>query len=279
MKLAELTVLCPEQKRNDNGCNIGTSPFLWLMSLEVYLRTFCKVGSYLVTDPEDDRSVSEIAASPQVPNIDPRHIEEHLALCRSFILEWTTKGNAPSESVVLPQVSRIDYRIRTRWTDAYRANVPENITFTRCMMRAESTSDRLWAADLTRDMHTGKGGPSFKDIQAALAAKGAKVAKGANEGRETKTEKGATKGAKAKDKGKGTGVVMGQTLTVSNRKLKTVKSRGDTVFCSYYSSAKGCSKGQACALHSCSVLTAKGRVCEANHSAAEHTGNSFSGQD
>ena len=82
-------------------------------------------------------------------------------------------------------MSRIDYRIRTKWTDAYRANVPENIIFTRCMMRAESTSNGLWAADLTRDMHTGKGAPSFKDIQAAaLAAKGkggAKVAKGANE--------------------------------------------------------------------------------------------------
>ena len=101
MKLAGLTVLCPEQKRNDNGYNIGTSPFLWLMSLEVYLRTFCKEGSYLVTDPEDDRSASEIAASPQVPSIDRRHIEEHLALCRSFILEWTTKGNALPEPVVL----------------------------------------------------------------------------------------------------------------------------------------------------------------------------------
>ena len=28
MKLADLTVLCPEQKRNDNGYSIGTSPFL-----------------------------------------------------------------------------------------------------------------------------------------------------------------------------------------------------------------------------------------------------------
>ena len=135
-------------------------------------------------------------------------------------MEWTTKGNAPSESVILPQVSRIDYRIRTKWTDAYRANVPDIITFTRCMMRAESTSDGLWAADLTRDMHSGKGAPSFKDIQAALAAKGkggAKVAKVTNEGRKTKVAKGATKGAKTKDKGKGTRVVMGQTLTVNNR--------------------------------------------------------------
>ena len=120
-----------------------------------------------------------------------------------------------------------------------------------------------------------QGSPIFqRHIQAALAAKGkggAKVATGANKGRETKIAKGAAKGAKAKDKGKGTGLVMGQTLIVNNRKLKTIKSRGDKVFCSYYNSAKGCSKGQACAFKlSCSVLAAKGRVCEANHSAAEH---------
>ena len=238
----------------------------------------------MVTDPEDDRPAAEIAALPQVPNIDRRHIEEHLALCRSFILEWTTKGNAPPEATVLAQVSRIDHRIRTKWTDTYRANVPENVTFTKCIMRPESTSDGLWAADLTRDMQSGKGGPSFADIKAALAAKGkggAKGAKGGNRGRETKVAKvtkGADKGAKSKDKGKGAGLTMGQTLTVNNRKLKTVKSRGDKVFCTYYNSSKGCSKGDSCSFkHSCSVLTAKGRVCEANHSAAEHTGKSFSG--
>ena len=237
----------------------------------------------MVTDPEDDRPAAEIASSPQVPNIDRRHIEEHLALCRSFILEWTTKGNAPPEAIVLTQVSRIDHRMRTKWTDAYRANVPQNVTFTRCIMRAESTSDGLWAADLTRDMQSGKGGPTFADMKAALAAKGkgGNNAKGGNKGRETKVKKvpkGRTKGAKSKDKGKGTGLTMGQTLTVNNRKLKTVKSRGDKVFCTYYNSAKGCSKGDSCSFkHSCSVMTAKGRVCEANHSAAEHSGKSFSG--
>ena len=71
---------------------------------------------------------------------------------------------------------------------------------------------------------------------------------------------------------------MGQILTVNNRKLKTVKSRGDKVFCTYYNSAKGCSNGKSCMfIHACSALTAKGRACEANHSAAEHTGKVASG--
>ena len=55
------------------------------------------------------------------------------------------------------------------------------------------------------------------------------MSKGANEGRETKVAKGTNKGAKTKDKGKGAGVVTGQTLTVNNRKLKTINSRGDKV--------------------------------------------------
>ena len=121
------------------------------------------------------------------------------------------------------------------------------------------------------------------DIRAVIAAKGkgAGTGKNGNRGQETKTTKapkGCAKGAQ-KDKGKGAGLSMGPTLTVNNRKLKTVKSKADKVYCTYYNSAKGCSKGAACSFkQSCSVLTAKGRVCEANHSAAEHTGKSYSGQ-
>ena len=55
--------------------------------------------------------------------------------------------------------------------------MPENVTFTRCMMRAEGTSDGLWAADLTRDMSaaSGVGGLSFKELQATLQIKEVKV--------------------------------------------------------------------------------------------------------
>ena len=65
MMIGNLTALCPEQKRNDNGYSIGANPFLWLMSLEIQLRTLCKAGSYLVTDPEDDRPDADIAAAPK----------------------------------------------------------------------------------------------------------------------------------------------------------------------------------------------------------------------
>ena len=120
------------------------------------------------------------------------------------------------------------------------------------------------------------------DIRAILSADGKGTGGGTNGNRgqdtkTTKTTKGGAKGAK-KDKGKGTGLSMGPTITVNNKKLKTVKSRGDKVFCTYYNSPKGCSRGKGCSFkHICSVLTAKGRVCEASHSAVEHTGKAFSG--
>ena len=30
-------------------------------------------------------------ASPQVPDVEREHVEEHLAQCRAFLLEWTSK--------------------------------------------------------------------------------------------------------------------------------------------------------------------------------------------
>ena len=81
------------------------------------------------------------------------------------------------------------------------------------------------------------------DIRAAIAAKGKGLGTGKNgsRGQDTKTTKvakGGAKGAK-KDKGKGTGLSMGPTLTVNNRELETVKPRGEKVYCTYYNSAKG----------------------------------------
>ena len=104
-------------------------------------------------DPEDDRSPEDISASPKVRNIERGPIEEHLAQCRAFILEWTNKGKGTPGHIVFAQVSRIDLTIRQKWTDLYRFNIPEGITFTRCMKRIESTADTLWSTDLSRDMH------------------------------------------------------------------------------------------------------------------------------
>ena len=55
--------------------------------------------------------------------------------------------------MIFAQISRIDLSIWQKWTDLYRANVPEGITFNRCMKRVDTTADTLWSTDLSRDMH------------------------------------------------------------------------------------------------------------------------------
>ena len=97
----------------------------------------------MVADPEDDRPADVRAASPQVLNIDRRYIEEHLAPCRNFIVEWTTKNSGPSYQTVLTQVSRIDLAIRSKWTDMYRTNLPAGITFTNCIRKTEATAEHF----------------------------------------------------------------------------------------------------------------------------------------
>ena len=68
-------------------------------------------------------------------------------------MEWTNKGKGTPGHIVFAQVSRIDLTIRQKSTDLYWVNIPEGITFTRCMKHIESTADTLWSTDLSRDMH------------------------------------------------------------------------------------------------------------------------------
>ena len=130
------------------------------------MRSLCKAGSYLVTVPEDERSPEDIAALPKVLNIERAPIEEHLAQCRAFILEWTNKGKGTSGDIIFAQVSRIDLSIRQKWIDIYRSNVPEGITCNKCIKRTECTSETMWGTDLSRDMHpafTRQAGPGKGD--------------------------------------------------------------------------------------------------------------------
>ena len=132
-----------DMKSNDRGFAINGNSFLWLIALEHVLHTLCKAGAYMVDDPEDNRTADIRAASPQVLNIDRSYIEEHLASCRKFIVEWTTKNIGPSYQTVPTQVSRIDLAVRSKWTDMYRTNLPAGITFTNCMRKTEATAESL----------------------------------------------------------------------------------------------------------------------------------------
>ena len=178
-----------DMKSKNRGFAINGNPFLWLIALEMFLHTLCKAGSYLVDDPEDTRQPEVRATSPQVLNIDRDCIEEHLASCCNFILEWTTKNNGPSYQTVPAQVSRIDLAIRSQWTDMYRTNLPAGITFTSCIRKTEATAEHLWTADLASDMSAGPPGPSLRDQRE-------KVARAAAEKKKKGTRKGTGKGSK-----------------------------------------------------------------------------------
>ena len=120
-------------------------------------------------DPEDNRQPDIRAASLQVLNIDRACIEEHLASCRSFIVEWTTTNNGPSYQIVFAQVSRIDFAIRSKWTDMYRTNISAGIAFMSCIRKTEATAENLWAADLPRDISSGPPGPNFRNQREKIA--------------------------------------------------------------------------------------------------------------
>ena len=153
LKLGEVQMPRNEDMNtNDRGFAIKGNPFLWLIALERFLHTPCKAGPYMVGDPKDNRPPDIRAASPQVLNIERSYIEEHIAFCLNFIVEWTTKNNGLSHHTVLTQVSRIGIAIRSKWTNMYRTSMPAGITFTNRIRNTEANAESLWAADLTRDM-------------------------------------------------------------------------------------------------------------------------------
>ena len=127
------------QKGINKSYSLNANPFVFLIAVEVLLRTLAKAGTYYVDDP-------------QVLNIERPLIEEHLAQCRVFALEWSTKAHLPGNTAITHQLARIYLTIRTKWVTLYRENRPDNITFTRCIKQTTPAADMLWNADLTREV-------------------------------------------------------------------------------------------------------------------------------
>ena len=109
----------------------------------------------LCDDPEDDRTPEEIRLRPKRLMIERDPIEQHLAQCRAFTIEWSTKQNPSSSGSITRQMARIDLEIRKRWCKLYRENKPEGRTFNTCVKETKSMGDALWTADLSREMSIG----------------------------------------------------------------------------------------------------------------------------
>ena len=207
-------------------------------------------------------------------------IEEHIAKCRAFLLEWTNKANPPRPESILRQLIRIDVNIRQRWCDLYRTNGPPGITFTSCVSMVSPVADGLWTADLTQLIysHAGKGeGKGSKiekqlaNVQKQLTAEKKKRASPKGGGK----DRGNGKTSSEKPKGGSKGFTTGGKLKLKDGRLANLaKTRGGKGYCSYYGKGDTCKKkaGECQNKHVCAVMASAGRVCEQNHPSSDHTG-------
>ena len=205
-------------------------------------------------------------------------IEQHLAQCRSFTIEWSTKQNPPSTVSITGQMARIDLEIRKRWCTLFRENKPEGRTFNTCVKETKSMADALWTADLSREMAVvnpkGGGKGTLKTGRGALA-NAQKVARKGTTGKGDRPSKPGNGGKPSPSKGSGKGsLVMGSNIKVKNKMGKSARSRGSKSFCIFDNARGNCNKGDQCNMaHQCNLLIADNRVCEGNHSAQKHPGD------
>ena len=252
-------------------CQIKSNPHLFLYALEAMLRTLAKAGSYWVIDPEDERTESDRAAQPERLNIDRELIEDHLANCRKFVIEWTTKPKPPPDHAITAQLQRIDMHLREKWCKLYRENKPEGKTFSKCIKDCAATADTLWSMDLSKEMRPpSPGGPS-QSLGSQLIRKAAAKVKAKAKAKAT---------ARVENKGKGNeppksrAITLGKPITIKGNKVKTASRRGDNAFCNFYSNNKCKNSSKDCKyVHKCSVLTSYDRVCEGSHPACDLKGS------
>ena len=106
-KIGDLKLLTDADNDKKTDYSHKANPFLFICGLEVMMRTLCKAGTYYVADPEDDCTDAEKLLQPKVLNIERECIEEHLAQCRAFAVEWSTKAHPPSMAAITQQMTRI----------------------------------------------------------------------------------------------------------------------------------------------------------------------------
>ena len=258
-----------EGKEKEVRYRAGANPFLFLMALESMLRTLAKAGSYPVDDPDDDRTEAERKECPQVLNIDRELIEDHLAQCRAFVIEWSTKARPPDPGAVTRQLSRIDQRIRDKWCRLYREK--DSKTFSRCIKETEAMAESLLAADLTKEMEKSPGPKGGRDGKGTRQETRVKVTK---RKRERSPTPGPPKGAR-EGKGNGQKITFFPGFKIKGKPVKAARTMGTRQFCRF-NSEKKCNKGAKCNFdHACSVLVSKDSICGAKHAPCDHSGKTI----
>ena len=101
----------PDDEEKTSYCP-SRSSWLFIIAMEAMLRTFAGAGTYLVDDPE--------RGNDKTLDVARELIEEHLAQCRSFVLDWCARPTPPQQGLIVSHVSRIDLSIRKKWWRLYR---------------------------------------------------------------------------------------------------------------------------------------------------------------
>ena len=244
------------------------SPWLYIVALAAMLRTFCKAGSYYVDDPD---------TGSQVLNIDRALIEEHLALCQAFVLQWVNRPKPPQDGLIVKQLSRIDKHIRARWWREYRDNPSR--PFSWAIRRTEQLADNSWSTDISFLMFpprsTGNGNTD-SPLRKKRGRQGRATSSGGGAQAEPK-RKGQRKGEGKGSSGRSGAATAGPRLRsekcpYKGGMAKCCIQQGDKRFCKFYQKEGGCTKDGCDFEHSCWIMTGPNTVCGKNHAGCNHKG-------
>ena len=256
--------------------NAWATPLHFLTALDAHLRTLAKAGCFYIEDPSSKETVLMI---------DRQVIEHHLAECRCFVMEWTTKKQRPDDMTIIRQLHRIDMLIRARWWTLLAENDPPGKSFTQCVRETRVYSDQLWAQDFgkllldwtprtpskrgrsggrdsspekkTRRRHSPRRSPRRSPRGGRRDRPG-----GRQPSRDKKPDR-----EPAKEK-----TLKTRTAGPADKRILIALENKKGTFCAGYNGHKECTKTDCRDLHKCNVMVSETEVCMGAHSAQSHTG-------
>ena len=117
-----------------------SEPWRFLAALEVHLYTLAKAGSYQIHCPEKKQNTL---------CLDYGIVLEHLAQCKHFVLQWSTRHPPASSDRIMRQVVRLDMLIRNA---VARESIDKTTivgrSLTSCWRSQDLYAKSLWAQDL-----------------------------------------------------------------------------------------------------------------------------------
>ena len=258
--------------KDDHHFYANKAPWLYMVAQESMLRTFTKAGTYLVPNP--------MKGGKEEFMVEREPIEEHLAHCRAFIIDWSNRSRKPPDHVIIRQIARIDINIRKKWWRKYVEDDPPGRTFTSCILDSEHYAEQQWDQDFELLMFPGGAVPKHYqgEDRDDTDWDGYDTPKKKKKNKKGKGKGKGTKGGKTTKGGKGAmgNAIAKMSMWLGDKKVSCARTNGTTNFCGQFNSKGTCKNGDACNfIHKCSILTAAKKTCGGNHAACNHTGKTI----